>query len=126
MGWKQRDWYLSPEVAALVFDRNGNGGPTIWVDGRIVGGWVQRKDGTVATKLLTDPGRDVTTAIAERVAMLEALLGDTRFTVRFPRADAGLPTRRLTPIRFSVSTMSTPGGPDWESVNLGCRAVNPG
>ena len=36
MGWKQRSWYL-PEAAAEAFDSVGNGGPTIWVDGRIVG-----------------------------------------------------------------------------------------
>jgi len=46
MGWKQRDFYLGPH-AALLFDRNGNGGPTAWVDGRIVGGWTQKDDGQV-------------------------------------------------------------------------------
>ena len=58
MGWKQRAWYLDPEVGAAVFDRNGNGGPTVWVDGRIVGGWVQRRDGTIAVRLLTDVGAE--------------------------------------------------------------------
>ena len=47
MGWKQRSWYLGDHGAfgASVFDRNGNAGPTIWVDGRVVGGWAQRKVG---------------------------------------------------------------------------------
>ena len=40
MGWKERDWYLGDHGAAL-FDRNGNAGPTIWADGRVIGGWVQ-------------------------------------------------------------------------------------
>ena len=31
--------------ATDLFDRNGNAGPTIWVDGRIVGGWAQAGDG---------------------------------------------------------------------------------
>ncbi len=48
MGWKQRDWYL-PDAAAEVFDSTGNGGPTLWVDGRIVGAWAQTRGGEVAT-----------------------------------------------------------------------------
>ncbi len=46
MGWKERDFYLGGH-AAQIFDRNGNGGPTAWWDGRIVGGWTQHEDGTV-------------------------------------------------------------------------------
>jgi hypothetical protein len=84
MGWKQRDWYLDPTLVPAVFDRNGNGGPAIWIDGRIVGGWVQRKDGHIATQLLADPGRDVTAAVEQAAANIEQLVGDTRFTVRFP------------------------------------------
>jgi len=37
MGWKERDWYLGSHRAQL-FDTAGNAGPTVWVDGRIVGG----------------------------------------------------------------------------------------
>jgi hypothetical protein len=84
MGWKDRSWYLDPEVAAGVFDRNGNGGPTIWVDGRIVGSWVQRRDGTVATRMLADVDPARLTEIDEAAARLQELLGDVRFTVRFP------------------------------------------
>ena len=51
MGWKERDWYLGAH-AELLFDRNGNAGPTIWADGRVIGGWAQMADGTIATKLL--------------------------------------------------------------------------
>lgn len=46
MGWKERGFYLG-EHAALMFDRNGNAGPTAWWDGRVVGGWTQEDDGTV-------------------------------------------------------------------------------
>jgi hypothetical protein len=84
MGWKDRSWYLDPDLAGAVFDRNGNGGPTVWADGRIVGGWVQRRDGTVAVRLLTDVGDEQRAAIAAAAADLEALLGDVRFSVRFP------------------------------------------
>jgi hypothetical protein len=84
MGWKRRDWYLDPAHVRRLFDRNGNGGPTIWVDGQIVGGWVQRKDGRVAYELLTDVGAEATSAIEGAAHELERLLGETRFTVRFP------------------------------------------
>ena len=43
---------------ARIFDTNGNGGPTVWVDGRIVGGWAQRKTGEVVFRLLEDIGAE--------------------------------------------------------------------
>ena len=46
MGWRGRGFYLG-DHAPRLFDRNGNGGPTAWWDGRIVGGWRQEDDGTV-------------------------------------------------------------------------------
>ena len=46
MGSKERGFYLG-EHAERIFDRNGNGGPTAWWNGRIVGGWSQEDDGTV-------------------------------------------------------------------------------
>lgn len=84
MGWKDRSWYLDAGIAAHVVDRNGNAGPTIWVDGRVVGSWVQRKDGTIALGWLTDvpPARRDHVGATARV--LEQELGDTRFTARFP------------------------------------------
>jgi hypothetical protein len=84
MGWKQRGWYLDPEIGSAVFDRNGNAGPTVWADGRVVGGWVQRRDGTIAVRLLTDVGTAQRTEIDAAAAGLQELLGDVRFTVRFP------------------------------------------
>ena len=50
MGWSQRDWYLGPHKEAL-FDRSGNVGPTIWWNGRIVGGWAQRRSGEIVVRL---------------------------------------------------------------------------
>ncbi|WP_181781901.1 winged helix DNA-binding domain-containing protein [Pseudonocardia pini] len=84
MGWKQRDHYLSPEIAAQLFDRNGNGGPAVWVDGAIVGGWVQRKDGRIAMRLFTDVGAEAKAEAEAAAHRLETLLGEVRFTVRFP------------------------------------------
>jgi hypothetical protein len=82
MGWKERDWYLGGHGRAL-FDTNGNAGPTVWVDGRVVGGWAQRRDGAVVTHLLEDVGRERTRAIDEAAAALAEWFGDTRVTTRF-------------------------------------------
>ena len=86
MGWKARDWYLGPEAAPLLFDRNGNGGPAIWVDGRIAGSWVQRPDGTIATRLCagTDVGSAALAGIDAAAQRIRELLGDVRFSVRYP------------------------------------------
>jgi len=83
MGWKDRDWYLGPHRAAL-FDRNGNAGPSIWVDGRIVGGWGHRQSGEIAWRLLEDVGAEATAAIGEEAARLEAWLGPARIRTSFP------------------------------------------
>ena len=83
MGWTGRDWYLGPHRPAL-FDSNGNAGPTIWVDGRIVGGWTQREDGEIALHLLEDVGVGTRQLIDSEAARLQAWLGTTRVRVSFP------------------------------------------
>jgi DNA glycosylase AlkZ-like len=69
MGWTDRDWYLG-EYRAALFDTVGNAGPTIWVDGRIVGGWWQRDDGEIAVSLLEDVGAEARQAIDHEAARL--------------------------------------------------------
>ena len=83
MGWQRREWYLGGH-GTDVFDRNGNAGPTVWCEGRVVGGWAQRKSGEVVFRLLEDVGGDTADAIAAEAARLEAWLGDVRVTPRFP------------------------------------------
>jgi hypothetical protein len=82
MGWAGRDFYLGPHRPAL-FDRNGNAGPTIWWDGRVVGGWAQRRSGEVALRLLEDVGSDAAVAIEAEAARLADWLGPTRVSPRF-------------------------------------------
>ncbi len=82
MGWKERDWYLGAHRTRL-FDRNGNAGPTVWWDGRVVGGWTQRKDGEIALGLLEDVGSDARAAIDHQADRLHAWLADVRFMPRF-------------------------------------------
>jgi len=73
MGWKQRDFHLG-EHAEKVFDRNGNGGPTAWWDGRIVGVWFQRDDGVVEVALAEDVPRSGQRALDAKAAELTAWL----------------------------------------------------
>jgi hypothetical protein len=94
MGWFERDWYLGPYKEQL-FDTSGNAGPTVWWDGRIVGGWRQSDDGEVVLKMLEDVGDEGTSAIEHEAARLTEWLGGTRVLARFPSplskvsADAG-------------------------------------
>ena len=83
MGWQARHWYLGSHKASL-FDSNGNAGPTIWVDGRIVGGWAMRADGEVVTKLLEDVGREEVQSVDAEAARLARWLRAARVVPRFP------------------------------------------
>jgi Winged helix DNA-binding domain len=83
MGWAERDWYLGPH-RETVFDTAGNSGPTVWWDGRIVGGWTQRKDGEMAWRLLDDVGADGRRAVEREAERLQTWLAGTVVIPRFP------------------------------------------
>jgi len=83
MGWSARDWYLGPYQPQL-FDTNGNAGPTVWWDGRIVGGWRQSATGEVVLQLLEDVGSDGLRALEHEAARLTQWLGGVRVLPRFP------------------------------------------
>lgn len=82
MGWKEREWYLGDHGDRL-FDRNGNAGPTIWLDGRIVGGWTQREDGEIVGEVFDDVSAGATQSIESELASLQEWLGDMNVTARF-------------------------------------------
>ena len=83
MGWTERDWYLGPHKTQ-VFDTNGNAGPTVWCDGRIVGGWRQHASGEVEVQMLEDVGRTRRRAIDAEAARLTAWMAGARPLPRFP------------------------------------------
>ena len=83
MGWKDRDWYLG-DHGPVLFDRMGNAGPTVWCNGRIVGGWAQRRTGEIVYRLLEDIGREAIAAVDAAAEKVAKLVGDVRFTPRFP------------------------------------------
>ncbi|WP_101950013.1 winged helix DNA-binding domain-containing protein [Mycobacterium sp. 3519A] len=83
MGWYGRDWYLGGH-RGQVFDTNGNGGPTAWWNGRIVGGWGQDDAGRVELRLLESVSRDARRALTKRAEELTAWLDGIRVSPRFP------------------------------------------
>lgn len=83
MGWFDRDWYLDGH-REQVFDRYGNAGPTTWVDGRVVGGWVHDEDGRVHLQLTADVTTSARKALQHKADELTAWLDGVRVKPRFP------------------------------------------
>lgn len=83
MGWKERRWTLG-EHEAEMFDRSGNVGPTVWVNGRVVGMWVHRSGGDIAIHLFEDVGSDTRALIDAAADALNSRLGGTAVAPRFP------------------------------------------
>ncbi|MFI7390258.1 winged helix DNA-binding domain-containing protein [Streptomyces tendae] len=81
MGWHERDWFLGDHGPRL-FDRVGNIGPSLWWDGRIVGGWAQDGGGEIVCRFLEDVGSDAEAAVRAEAERLAVPLGDVRLTAR--------------------------------------------
>ena len=84
MGWKERDWYIAPDYLKPMFDRFGNIGPSVWVDGRIVGGWVQRDDASVAMELFEPLPKGHQSLLDEAIEQVHALADGVQVKPRFP------------------------------------------
>ncbi|MGW2747646.1 winged helix DNA-binding domain-containing protein [Streptomyces sp. NPDC001450] len=84
MAWQQRDWYLAADLRPHLFDRSGNVGPTVWWDGRVVGGWAQRADGEIVWRI-PEAGvrREAEAAVAAEAERLRSWVGATKVTPRF-------------------------------------------
>ena len=83
MGWFDRDWYVGPH-RSQVFDTNGNAGPTVWCNGRIVGGWRQDENGRVVLCLLEETGSAMNRALQRKADELTEWLAAARVNPRFP------------------------------------------
>jgi hypothetical protein len=83
MGWFEREWYLGSYKAQL-FDATGNAGPSIWWDGRVVGGWHQSDGGEVVLQFLEDIGAEGVRAVEREAECLTDWLGGKRVLPRFP------------------------------------------
>ncbi|MFF7973869.1 DNA glycosylase AlkZ-like family protein [Streptomyces sp. NPDC007905] len=84
MAWQRRDWYLDPALRPALFDRSGNVGPTVWWNGRVVGGWAQRPGGEIVWRI-PEAGvrREAEAAVAVEAERLRGWVGTTKVTPRF-------------------------------------------
>ena len=80
MGWREREFYLDPAHTPFLFDRAGNGGSTVWVDGRIVGCWVQDADERVQLILMEEVSPDARRRLDVEVARLDEFLRGEHIT----------------------------------------------
>ncbi|MFJ2738777.1 winged helix DNA-binding domain-containing protein [Streptomyces sp. NPDC087440] len=81
MGWHQREWFLG-EHGPRLFDRAGNIGPSLWWNGRIVGGWAQDADGAIVCRFLEDVGAAAEAAVRAEAERLAVPLGGVRLSAR--------------------------------------------
>lgn len=82
MGWKHRDWFLGPHASKL-FDRSGNIGPSVWLGGRVIGGWAQQPGGKVVVRLIEDVGMEAGRRVEEEAEDLTAWMDGAVVTPRF-------------------------------------------
>jgi len=75
MGYRDRHRFLASEHRTKVFDRAGNAMPTVWVNGRVVGAWGQRRDGSVIYGLFETVGEEERALLEGEVQRLEGFLG---------------------------------------------------
>ena len=80
MGWRERAFYLDPAHTPYLFDRAGNGGTTIWVNGRIVGCWVQDEQERVRLVVLEDLSKRARRLLDAEAARLDEFLGGDHLT----------------------------------------------
>jgi hypothetical protein len=86
MGWKDRAWYVDDGDPRLF--AGGNAGPSVWVNGQVVGAWVPRADGELVLDLFADVDARSRRRVETRRRDLRTWLGDVRFRSRVPAAFA--------------------------------------
>ncbi len=82
MGWQERRFFLGRH-APTVFDTMGNIGPTVWIDGKIMGGWAVRDNGAVAVELLEDVEEEIVDKVMAEAKRLTDFLSGTQIIPRF-------------------------------------------
>ncbi|GAA4922997.1 winged helix DNA-binding protein [Stackebrandtia albiflava] len=83
MGWKRREFFLGGHGPQL-FDSAGNAGTTVWVDGRVVGAWVQDAGGAVQLRLLEAITPAAHEALRAEARRLTELLDGRRVFAVYP------------------------------------------
>ena len=85
MGWRHRGFHLDDRSPSSSYDRAGNGLPTAWWCGRIVGGWRQRPDGTVTLTGTVDLPRPAVDALEQQARRLTDWLDGHLISTSFQR-----------------------------------------
>jgi hypothetical protein len=80
MGWRERAFYLDPAHTPYLFDSAGNAGTTVWVNGRIVGCWMQDEEERVRLILVEEISRDARRLLDAEAARLDEFLGGAHIT----------------------------------------------
>lgn len=83
MGWYGREFYLSGH-RRQIFDDRGNAGTTAWVDGRVVGCWVQDDAAVVRVCLLEPVPARVRRSLDAEAARLTQWLDGVRVGTVYP------------------------------------------
>jgi hypothetical protein len=74
MGYRDRRRFLADGHRPKLFDRAGNAAPTVWLNGRVVGGWEQREDGSVLYHLLEQTTAEQQALLHDEATRLEGFL----------------------------------------------------
>jgi Winged helix DNA-binding domain len=105
MGWQQRDSYLGPH-RDQVFDGRGNARTTAWVDGRVVGGWVQDGAGVVRVRLPERVSVRARRALEAEASRMTAWLGRLRIGTGYVSPAMTSPAAVTSPAMESSSRVT--------------------
>lgn len=86
MGWRGRNFHVDPATAAQLYDRAGNGLPTAWWNGHIVGGWAQHDDRHIILLPRTDLSPTATAALQHQAEQLTQRLEGQPLRTTFHRS----------------------------------------
>lgn len=84
MACKDRSLFLDARWLPQLFDRNGNAGPTIWLDGRVAGGWACNREGQVTFRLLETTDKKTRKQVEDEARRLQEALAGEIVQPRYP------------------------------------------
>lgn len=102
MGWRGRDFYLGAH-RDQTFDSRGNAGTAAWVNGRVVGCWMQDNDSTVRVHRAEHLSPREARALDDEASRMTTWLASDRVGTGYlsPAMKTGVQTRHA-PIRSSL------------------------
>jgi hypothetical protein len=83
MGYRDRRRSLAAGHEPHILARAGNTVPTVWVNGRVMGAWGQRPDGSLAWRLFEPVDPEVESLLTHEAARLEIFLAGETLASRY-------------------------------------------